>query len=206
MKGDFFNQDYFERGLETGKSCYQNYRWIPELTIPLAMSIIDYLGIKRKQTILDFGCGKGFLVKAFRLLFRDTRGIDISEYALSNVPEDAKAFCCFPEKLGNIFFDFCVAKDVFEHIPLQELSKSLKLLRVQKLFAVIPLGEKGKYYAEINNLDKSHLICEDEEWWEDYFTSVGWKLTKFSFRVEGIKDTYASIPKAHGFFVLEREC
>ena len=71
-----YNESYFERGLESGLSLYQNYRWIPELTIPMAMTIIDFLGIKRHQTILDFGCAKGFLVKAFRLLYRSAYGVD----------------------------------------------------------------------------------------------------------------------------------
>ncbi len=35
MKVDFFDKNYFESGPQTNKSLYQNYRWIPELTIPL---------------------------------------------------------------------------------------------------------------------------------------------------------------------------
>ena len=39
MNGDEYNQDYFERGIELGISGYNNYRWMPEFTIPMAMTM-----------------------------------------------------------------------------------------------------------------------------------------------------------------------
>jgi cyclopropane fatty-acyl-phospholipid synthase-like methyltransferase len=190
--------------LVTGKSNYANYRWEPELTFPLAMTLIDYLGIKKGQTILEIGCAKGYLVKALRILHREAWGIDISDYALSHVPEDVKAFCHTLGTLDNVFFNFCIAKDVFEHIPIEELSEMLQKLNASILFAIIPLGENGKYNAEVNNMDKSHIICENADWWEHFFFETGWLLINFSYHVEGIKESYSSIPRAHGFFTLEK--
>lgn len=69
-----YDREYFEYGVETGKSNYQNYRWIPELTIPMAMTIIDLLGIKPNESVLDYGCAKGYLVKALRMLHRNAWG------------------------------------------------------------------------------------------------------------------------------------
>lgn len=202
---NFFDSDYYERGLQTGKSCYQNYIWMPELTIPLAMTIIDYLKIESNHTILDYGCSKGYLVKAFRMLHRQAWGVDISEYALSCVPEDIKQYCFMENGLlyVNIIFDYCVAKDVFEHMEISDLKRTLETLKANVLFAIIPLGRNGKYNAEMNNMDISHIICEDEIWWTDFFSSLHWDLLKFSFSVEGIKNSYVSIPEAHGFFVLK---
>ncbi len=86
--GAVYDADYYERGVESGKSCYSNYRWLPELTIPMAMVLIDTLGIRpgAGQRVLDFGCAKGFVTKALRMLRRDAWGIDISRYALSQAP------------------------------------------------------------------------------------------------------------------------
>ena len=36
--GQYFDEDYYERGAETGKSLYSHYRWMPELTIPMSVS------------------------------------------------------------------------------------------------------------------------------------------------------------------------
>jgi len=65
-----FNEDYYERGVELGISGYSNYRWMPELTIPMCHEMINILNIKDDETILDFGCAKGYVVKGFRLLHK----------------------------------------------------------------------------------------------------------------------------------------
>lgn len=204
---DKFDEDYYERGLETGKSCYQNYRWIPELTIPMAVSIIDYLGIKRGQTILDYGCAKGYLVKALRLLGRKAWGIDTSLYALGEIDERTINYCSPSKKfiIPASSFDFCIAKDVFEHIEISELSIILKSLLCHILFVIVPLGKESKYNAICNNLDNTHVICEDEEWWRKFFDKVGWEQKNFAFNVPGIKESYEGINKAHGFFTLRRK-
>ena len=201
-----YNRDYFERGIELGVSCYQNYRWLPELTIPMAMAIVDYLGIMADKTVLDFGCSKGFLVKALRLLRREAWGVDVSKYAIDNVDPAVKNYCFLKGEMENIpnVFDFCIAKDVFEHIPKEELPSELKEINARYLFAVIPLGDGVKYTALLNNCDVTHTICESKDWWIKAFRNNGWDFINFQFEVQGIKDHYYDIyPKAHGFFFLK---
>jgi len=203
---EIYDADYYERGPITGKSCYENYRWIPELTIPMAMTIIDHLKIQRHANILDFGCAKGYLVKAFRLLYRQAFGIDISQYALENADPQIADFCK-PHGGYSIFpprFDYTIAKDVFEHIYADDLSVILeKKLPGQVLFAVIPLGEDGKFRAPANNKDATHVTCMPEEWWTRFFSRCGWAQEGFDFRIPGIKDNYfPDYPTAHGFFIL----
>lgn len=205
INSNYFDQDYYERGIESGKSCYTNYRWVPELTIPMAMTIIDYLKIKRGHTVMDYGCSKGYLVKALRLLYRQAWGIDISSYAIKNVDKEAKKFCSKSDRFLN-FFDICIAKDVFEHISAEDIATVLKCnISADILFAVIPLGEGGEFRADANNHDQSHLICANEKWWIETFKNSGWQLKKFTFRVDGIKDSYyKTSPEAHGFFTLKK--
>jgi SAM-dependent methyltransferase len=208
MNGDFYNQDYYERGIESGKSCYQNYRWVPELTVPMAMTIIEFLGLKRQDQILDFGCAKGYLVKALRMLHRQAWGVDISDYALSQVPSDTAEYCCLAGGGPSFFprmYDYGIAKDVFEHIPEEELPTVLQELPAVFLFAVIPLGDKGVYRAKANNFDTSHVVCKDEKWWEQMFLQNNWTLHWKGFRVDGIKDSYyPHSPTGHGFFILKK--
>lgn len=206
--GTFYNQDYFERGIETGKSCYQNYRWEPELTIPMAMTMVDLLSIKKEDLILDYGCAKGYLVKALRLLKRQAWGMDISEYAISCVPTETQEFCKLLEESKPGFpnhYDLCIAKDVFEHIPIGFVGDVLMDIKASKLFAVVPLGDDDRYRAKANNFDQSHVLCKDERWWGALFKSRNWTIDWFDFRVDGIKDSYyATCPKAHGFFIMHR--
>lgn len=204
----YYDAEYYESGLESGKSCYQNYRWVPELTIPMAMTLIDNLGIDRTDTILDFGCAKGYLVKAFRLLHRKAYGVDTSDYALENADPDIKAFCK-PSLAQSIFptwFNWVIAKDVFEHIEKERLSVVLPSLIGTNLFACIPLGENGKFRSPANDIDKSHVVCEDEDWWISMFHNHGWEVKKFTFRIDGIKDHYyATSPESHGFFFCKKK-
>ena len=208
LKTDLYTEDYFERGIECRISAYTRYRWIPELTIPMAMTMIDYLGICRGETVLDYGCSMGFLVKAFRMLYRKSYGVDISRYALENAHPDVSFWCRHVDEIysmGNDYYDFCISKDVFEHIKGPELERLCQTIRTKKLFVIIPLGENGKYVAPANDLDVTHVICKDRYWWERFFTSAGWRVLSFSYRVEGIKDVYEEWEKAFGFFVLEKQ-
>lgn len=203
-----FDEDYFERGIESGKSCYQNYRWIPELTIPMAMCIIDTLGIEPHHTILDYGCAKGYLVKAFRWLNRRAWGVDISVYAISNCDPEVEEFCVLdgkPDRFldGLPWYDFVIAKDVFEHIGIEDLHFLLSRLEVGTIFAIVPLADNGIFRAPSNNMDVSHVTRLNEREWEYLFFRSGWKVNHFTYKVSGIKDSYYDkFPKAHGFFTL----
>lgn len=206
LNGARFNEDYFERGVELQISGYQNYRWIPELTIPMALTIIEYLDISRLDTILDYGCAKGYLVKALRLLYRMAWGVDVSSYAIENVDPMVKDYC-FLKGNQNLpdSFDLCIAKDVFEHIDEGRLGHSLQRLGAKILFAVIPLGDGEKFIAPSNNIDITHRICQTKDWWIDFFGENGWVTHDFRYKINGIKDHYYErYPEGHGFFVLSR--
>lgn len=202
-----YGKEYFECGVETGKSNYQNYRWIPELTIPMAMTIIDLLEIKPNESVLDYGCAKGYLVKALRMLHRNAWGVDISDYALSKAEEDTKPYLFKPDEILNnkLSFKFCISKDVFEHIQEEKLKDILKTLNVEVLFAIIPLGENGQYVAPANNMDKTHIICQSKNWWINFFNSCGWNNIYTSMEVLGIKDSYYQLyPESHLFGIYRR--
>lgn len=202
-----YDEDYFERGIQTGKSCYENYRWIPDLTIPMAMTIIDLLGIQRGAKVLDFGCAKGFLVKALRMLYRNAWGADISSYALSKVDPDVEDYCGEVSAVigENGQFDYIIAKDVLEHIEEAQMRYWLELLRHtgRKMLVIVPLGEAGKFRVPAYEQDVTHRIRENENWWTWIFTKAGWKVEWHKFRVEGIKDNWAMFEKGNGFYVLK---
>jgi len=212
-----YNREYFENGIVSGKSNYVDYRWLPERTLSMAMIMIDFLGIDKKETILDYGCAKGFLVKAFRLLHRRAWGVDISKYAIENADESVLDFCFLKQDqtlatkaLTSLpdSFDYCIAKDVFEHIEEKQLEQDLRWIwshEIDTMFAVVPLGAGGEFVAPANNADVTHVTCYPTTWWCDLFQNNNWKVKNIRFQLEGIKDAYyAKYPTAHGFFTLKR--
>jgi SAM-dependent methyltransferase len=207
MNEDYFNEDYYQHGIETGKSCYQNYRWLPELTMSMAMAIIDALEIKREHTVLDYGCAYGFLVKALRLLHRRAWGLDISPHAIQNVDPEVKNYCFLDSDKLISHFDFCIAKDVFEHIHYEQIGYTLSKISAKKIFVVVPLGNpESGYFAPSNGLDQSHIICEDLYWWEDLLKNHGWFVEWSGYKFDGVKDAYyRKYPTGHGFLIGHKD-
>ena len=60
--GQFFDENYYERGAETGKSLYSHYRWMPELTIPMCHHIAKYLELKETDNGKIFENVKFYIV------------------------------------------------------------------------------------------------------------------------------------------------
>ena len=176
---EFFDKSYYESGPQSGKSLYQNYRWIPELTIPLAHHIVSYTGLHESRTIMDFGCAKGYLVHALRLLGREAYGVDISEYAISEAPKEVTEYIKAIQPYSNDFqkCDLLLAKDILEHIPYLHISDQLKTIRrnCKYVFAIIPLAKDNKYIIPAYELDKSHFIREDKHWWIEQFNRTGFE-------------------------------
>lgn len=204
-----YNEDYYERGVQLGISGYTNYRWIPQLTLPMCEMIANYLCIPKDQKILDFGCAKGYLVKAFTELGYDCEGVDISEYAISQSPQEIrhKLFLYNKQNLKNKYYNTVIAKDVFEHINPAELKEILWELSdiTDRIFCVVPLGDGEKYIVPEYEKDITHVIRQPKEWWVNHFKQSGWNTSFFSYLLDGIKDNWSHYTKGNGFFVLTCE-
>lgn len=175
MTGDdatIFDEDYFLRGKQTGKSNFSDYRWLPSLTIPVCKLIMRYLGgvpsppeknssvWKRANSsgdsVLDYGCARGYYVKALRGLGYDAWGYDISEWAIANCDESISKFVSttLPQLTagGPRSFDFILAKDVLEHIEEAELGDVIRYFiehAHKAAFIIVPLAAEdgGLFYS-----------------------------------------------------------
>lgn len=201
-----YNEDYYERGVQLGISGYTNYRWMPGLTFPMCEMMADYLCIPKGEKILDFGCAKGYLVKAFTELGYDCEGVDVSEYAISQAPQEIKdkLFLYNRENFANKCYNTVIAKDVFEHINPEDLKNILLELSevTDRIFCVVPLGDGEKYIIPEYEGDITHVIRQPKEWWIEHFKKSGWNTSFFSYLLSGIKDNWSHYTKGNGFFVL----
>jgi SAM-dependent methyltransferase len=202
-----YDEAYYERGVETGKSCYSNYRWLPDLTVPMAMVLIDTLGIRPRQRVLDFGCAKGFSVKAFRMLRRDAHGIDVSPYAIEQVDRDVTPYCHLVDDLDGWSltnrFDHVIAKDVMEHVPYEVIDDTFQAVArmTDSFMVIVPLGRDGRFIIEAYERDVTHIIREDAQWWlaalERHFADVSWQ-----HHIDGLKDNWYRVdPKGNAVFI-----
>lgn len=215
------NQDAVLDKNATSKKTYRydsKYIYVPIVSINSTNNKEEVFNIEveKDHTYIANGlsvhnCSKGFLVKAMRMLYREAYGVDISEYAIDASDKDIKPFLQLinpGDKLpliNNRKYDWLIAKDVLEHVPYDHLEATLKNIRAACKFAfiVVPLGNNGKYVIPEYELDITHQIREDLNWWKDLFEKVNFKVTCSDYKFGHIKKNWANWDKGNGFFVLK---
>lgn len=189
--GSFYDADYFENGKSSGKGWLENYRWMPRRSFKEALGIIDYLKLDEKSYVLDVGCAKGFIVRALRELEIKADGCDISDYALSFAPEGCWNCKSWVEHY-NFGYTHIIIKDVLEHLTVKQMEEMLQTFKnvADTILCVIPMGDDGTYRIPEYHMEISHIIAENEKWWEEKFVKNGWKIVKSSPHINGLKDNW----------------
>lgn len=213
MNRILFDKEYFMDGVRSGRSNYENYRWLPDLTIPAALRLVERLGIRKGETIADYGAARGFLVKAFRFIGFEAWGYDISQWAVDNAPEDVREYMSTDTAVRPV--DWVICKDCAEHIPQPELRKTVAmfLTRARKgILIVVPLAERtgGMYVSDRDNQDVTHVIrwtlCDWLKFLQRIVDESGLPFTvNGAYKQPGLKEDITShTPSACGFLTLRR--
>ena len=162
-----FTKDYYEDGIRKHISGYENYKWMPTRSIPEALDIQEYFDF---NTCVDYGCAKGFLVHALRIIGCDAYGEDISEYAVNNCHPEVEEYISLPNEKK---YDLLICKDVLEHIEVKDIPGVLENFKDKshQFFFTIPLGDKDRFRIREYEVDITHVTKKDEEWWINMFES-----------------------------------
>lgn len=195
-----FDRDYYEDGIRKNISGYENYKWMPTRSIPEALDIIKKFDF---ETCVDYGCAKGYLVHALRILGRQAYGEDISEYAVQNCHPKVKEYVSTPTE--NIF-DLLICKDVLEHVQVEDIPGVLQKFKKKsnQFFFTIPLGDYDRFRIREYEVDVTHVTKKDEEWWINIFRDNGFILKEFSYSLGSIKEKWIhDFPYGNGFFILK---
>lgn len=118
-------------------------------------------------SILDYGCGKGSLMRDLRE--RALPGVRLAEYDPAIQGKDA----------APSFADLVVCTDVLEHIEPDRLAPvlaHLKSLARKAVFVVIATRPASKTLSDGRN---AHLIIEDAAWWRGAVESAGFEVHPF---------------------------
>lgn len=120
-------------------------------------------------SVLDAGCAMGFLVEALRKRGVEAWGVDISEYAISNVSPEIQEFCWtgsitdpFPQR-----YDLIVSIEVVEHLQKADSEKAVRNFCQYSddiLFSSTPSDHK----------EISHFNVQPPEYWAELFAREGY--------------------------------
>lgn len=205
MNDDAFDEGYFLRGEAEGKSLYTDYRWLPDLTIPMVKAIIHHCGILPVDDVMDFGASRGYVVRAFRELGYQAFGVDVSRWAVENCDPAVKPYVGFND-WNWTDMDWVIAKDVLEHVADLEGTIDQIYERTNKgVFVVVPLSitDGNAYVCEAYERDVTHLHRLTLFSWMDLLSRDGWNVNA-RYRVEGIKQNYQQFEKGNGFLLCKR--
>lgn len=119
-----YGRYYFEH--DCGIPYERNEHWL-NFFGEMADGIIRDL---RPSSVLDAGCAMGFLVEALRERGVEAWGVDVSEFAISQVDESVREFCSVASLAEPLRrrYDLIVSVEVLEHIPPAETGAAIATL------------------------------------------------------------------------------
>ncbi len=120
------------------------------------------------HSVLDAGCAIGFLVESFRDEGVEAEGIDISEYAISQVRTDIKPYCRVQSLLDPVTgkYDLVTCIEVLEHLAPEDVPKAISNIcscTDMVLFSSTPFE-----YDE-----ESHFSVHEPAYWVEQFAYNG---------------------------------
>ncbi len=125
------------------------------------------------HTVLDAGCGMGFLVEGLRDEGVEGFGIDISRFAIHQVRDDIKAYC----RVGSIVdplprqYDLIVCIEVLQNLNEAEGTRAIANF----------CRASNAVLASVNPADRrsaTHVNVQPVEYWEKLFAAFGFERDK----------------------------
>lgn len=160
---DYFDKEYYEGG-----KGYHSYNDDPRFQVWADEVVSKY----SPTSVVDFGCAKGYLVKALRDRGIKAYGFDISEWAVSQAPKSIKPY------LSTFIVpqvDLIISYDTWEHIPENELINYKHLLE----------GNAERFFFTVGTLntpnwehDASHITMKELSFWQDFWPEADWVESK----------------------------
>lgn len=157
-----------------------------------------YLSSLYKQykfnSVFDAGCGTGLLVRELLNAGKEAYGVEAASLPLEKfAPDLLSNNTVFIRPLHDTpfkdeYFDFILSTEVFEHVPLADVDRSVQeLSRVAKknakAFVTIGMGssrfdrEDSRKKSDIAGFAmdfKFHETVKSRRWWLDTFCAFGW--------------------------------
>ena len=165
-----YNREYYTNyDVGIGKVDYKDSEYTKGFLQIVAARIHEDL---HPQTVLDAGCAMGHLVAAMKDLGVDAYGVDISEYAISQVREDIRDRC-FQASLTDPFpaeipskVDLVVTFEVLEHLDQVDGEKAIR--NICSITDTVVFCSSPDDYIE-----PTHVNVQQREYWARLFAQNG---------------------------------
>ena len=180
IKAKEYEFDYWDGNRRFG---YGGYKYMPGRWKVVAETLIKNYGLTNSSSVLDVGCGKGFLLYEMKLLLPDLRvvGFDTSKHGIANAKEEIsknlfihRAQEKYPFKDGE--FDLVISLGCLHNLRIFELETALKEIERVGNNGYIML-ESYRTEQELFNLECWALTCEsffDPEEWKWIYSHFGY--------------------------------
>lgn len=182
-----FGRDFFDGDRRHG---YGGFNYLPRFWQPVIPTFRDYWKLSADSSVLDVGCGKGFMLHDLAELIPGitAKGIDISLYAIENAIEDMKLHVQVANATHLPFpdnsFDVVISINTVHNLEREECAKALREIeRVSRGASFITVDayrneeEKERMYAW--NLTAKTIMSVEE--WERFFEEAGYTGDYFWF-------------------------
>ena len=157
---------------------YGGYKYIKDRWKNLALKIIKNYKLKNNSKIIDFGCGKGFLLYEIQKINPKIKiyGFDISKYAIKNSKKEVKRNLFVHDvakklKFKKNYFNLAISLGVFHNLNQKNLNNALsEFSRVSKKNYL--MVESFSNNKELFNLQCWALTCNcffSFDDWKYYF-------------------------------------
>ena len=180
LKAKEYEGDYWDGDRRYG---YGGYKFLPGRWKPVAEALIENYKLSNESSILDVGCGKGFLLFELKQLLPglNIAGFDVSKHGLKNAKEEVKNFLSnhraqdpYPYKDNE--FDLVISLGCIHNLRIFELETTLKEIeRVGRQGYI--MMESYRNELEQFNVQCWALTCEsffDYEEWPWLFDHFGY--------------------------------
>ena len=180
LKAKEYEADYWDGDRRFG---YGGYKFMPGRWKPVAKALIKNYDLTNDSSVLDVGCGKGFLLYEMKLLLPGLKvaGFDISKHGLENAKEEIKNEL-FIHRAQDLYpyqdneFDLVISLGCIHNLRVFELETALnEIERVGRQGYI--MMESYRNEQELFNVQCWALTCEsffDHEEWPWIYNHFGY--------------------------------
>ena len=175
-----FGKEFFDGDRKHG---YGGYQYHPRFWQPVIPTFQEHFGLTSSSSVLDLGCGKGFMLHDMVELIPGitVKGLDISQYAIQNAIDDMKPYV----QVGNArelpfednSFDVVISITTVHNLDRDECGQALReIQRVSRGESFVTVdayrNDEERDLMEAWNLTARTIMHVNG--WKELFLEVGY--------------------------------